>query len=283
MPCFSSISSSSVHNCFPTCQSSMNRMAIQALEKMETRKFKAKVKSQREASCGASDSVSSSSTSDCAICLERYIDGEVMIFRNVVAFLLEKKKKVLHIGQTSRFSSPCQFSNIYSKTKWQADRLDEYAKPLLRNPGNLFSSLFILVDFSNVLMDLSQCCLHTHPFLSLPELLLSQCIWRLTLVAFFYSSFVVMCHAKKSTQQRIQGVWESQRKWQYKRLSGIKEFVCDDEEKQQKQGGKAEGGGWVTLLWVRYAFWLKAVLEGVGNVQVFDFETLCLSLKCWAY
>uniref|UniRef100_A0A9R1SGQ6 E3 ubiquitin-protein ligase ZNRF3 n=2 Tax=Cyprinus carpio TaxID=7962 RepID=A0A9R1SGQ6_CYPCA len=57
-------------------QSSMNRMAIQALEKMETRKFKAKVKSQREASCGASDSVSSSSTSDCAICLERYIDGE---------------------------------------------------------------------------------------------------------------------------------------------------------------------------------------------------------------
>ncbi|KAK7164135.1 hypothetical protein R3I94_002758 [Phoxinus phoxinus] len=57
-------------------QSSMNRMAIQALEKMETRKFKAKVKGQREASCGASDSVSSSSTSDCAICLEKYIDGE---------------------------------------------------------------------------------------------------------------------------------------------------------------------------------------------------------------
>ncbi|KTG12912.1 hypothetical protein cypCar_00017529 [Cyprinus carpio] len=57
-------------------QSSMNRMAIQALEKMETRKFKAKVKGQREVSCGASDSVSSSSTSDCAICLEKYIDGE---------------------------------------------------------------------------------------------------------------------------------------------------------------------------------------------------------------
>ncbi|XP_061586541.1 E3 ubiquitin-protein ligase znrf3 isoform X2 [Cololabis saira] len=57
-------------------QSSMNRMAIQALEKMETRKFKAKGKSQRESSCGASDSLSSSSTSDCAICLERYIDGE---------------------------------------------------------------------------------------------------------------------------------------------------------------------------------------------------------------
>lgn len=58
----------------------MNRMAIQALEKMETRKFKAKVKGQREASCGASDSLSSSSTSDCAICLEKYIDGEVIFF-----------------------------------------------------------------------------------------------------------------------------------------------------------------------------------------------------------
>ncbi|XP_052413904.1 E3 ubiquitin-protein ligase znrf3 [Carassius gibelio] len=57
-------------------QSSMNRMAIQALEKMETRKFKAKVKGQREVSCRASDSVSSSSTPDCAICLEKYIDGE---------------------------------------------------------------------------------------------------------------------------------------------------------------------------------------------------------------
>ncbi|XP_022520458.2 E3 ubiquitin-protein ligase znrf3 [Astyanax mexicanus] len=57
-------------------QSSMNRMAIQALEKMETRKFKAKVKGQRESSCAASDSLSSSSTSDCAICLEKYIDGE---------------------------------------------------------------------------------------------------------------------------------------------------------------------------------------------------------------
>ncbi|XP_035642193.1 E3 ubiquitin-protein ligase znrf3 isoform X1 [Oncorhynchus keta] len=57
-------------------QSSLNRMAIQALEKMETRKFKAKVKGQRESSCGASDSLSSSSTSDCAICLEKYIDGE---------------------------------------------------------------------------------------------------------------------------------------------------------------------------------------------------------------
>ncbi|TRY84674.1 hypothetical protein DNTS_003191 [Danionella cerebrum] len=57
-------------------QSSMNRMAIQALEKMETCKFKAKFKGQREPSCAASDVVSSSSTSDCAICLEKYIDGE---------------------------------------------------------------------------------------------------------------------------------------------------------------------------------------------------------------
>ncbi|XP_061625037.1 E3 ubiquitin-protein ligase znrf3 isoform X2 [Phyllopteryx taeniolatus] len=58
-------------------QSSMNRMASQALDKMETRKFKAKGgKVARESSCGASDSLSSSSTSDCAICLEKYIDGE---------------------------------------------------------------------------------------------------------------------------------------------------------------------------------------------------------------
>ncbi|KAF6716145.1 E3 ubiquitin-protein ligase ZNRF3 [Oryzias melastigma] len=57
-------------------QSSMNRMASQALEKMETRKFKAKGKVQRDSGCGASDSLSSSSTSDCAICLEKYIDGE---------------------------------------------------------------------------------------------------------------------------------------------------------------------------------------------------------------
>ncbi|XP_053725574.1 E3 ubiquitin-protein ligase znrf3 isoform X2 [Synchiropus splendidus] len=57
-------------------QSSMNRMAIQALEKMETQKFKAKGKGLRESSCGTSDSLSSSSTSDCAICLEKYIDGE---------------------------------------------------------------------------------------------------------------------------------------------------------------------------------------------------------------
>lgn len=64
-------------------------MAVQALEKMETRKFKAKGKvvqeqqqqQQRESSCGASDSLSGSSTSDCAICLEKYIDGEVRMTR----------------------------------------------------------------------------------------------------------------------------------------------------------------------------------------------------------
>lgn len=57
-------------------QDSMNRMAVQALEKMETRKFKSKGKGHREGSCGALDTLSSSSTSDCAICLEKYIDGE---------------------------------------------------------------------------------------------------------------------------------------------------------------------------------------------------------------
>lgn len=101
MPCFSNISST-IPNCFPTCQSSMNRMAIQALEKMETRKFKAKVKGQREVSCGASDSVSSSSTSDCAICLEKYIDGEVKIFRKHVAFLLGKKN-IAHLPNNQYF------------------------------------------------------------------------------------------------------------------------------------------------------------------------------------
>lgn len=56
----------------------MNRLAVQALEKMETRKFNSKNKGRREGSCGALDTLSSSSTSDCAICLEKYIDGEVM-------------------------------------------------------------------------------------------------------------------------------------------------------------------------------------------------------------
>ncbi|XP_074062348.1 E3 ubiquitin-protein ligase ZNRF3 [Macrotis lagotis] len=57
-------------------QNSMNRLAVQALEKMETRKFKSKSKGPREGSWGALDTLSSSSTSDCAICLEKYIDGE---------------------------------------------------------------------------------------------------------------------------------------------------------------------------------------------------------------
>ncbi|XP_060105174.1 E3 ubiquitin-protein ligase ZNRF3 [Heteronotia binoei] len=57
-------------------QSSMNRLAVQALEKMETRKFRSKLKGRSEESCGALDTLSSSSTSDCAICLEKYVDGE---------------------------------------------------------------------------------------------------------------------------------------------------------------------------------------------------------------
>lgn len=59
-------------------QNSMNRLAVQALEKMETRKFNSKSKGRREGSCGALDTLSSSSTSDCAICLEKYTDGEVV-------------------------------------------------------------------------------------------------------------------------------------------------------------------------------------------------------------
>uniref|UniRef100_A0A8D0E651 E3 ubiquitin-protein ligase ZNRF3 n=1 Tax=Salvator merianae TaxID=96440 RepID=A0A8D0E651_SALMN len=57
-------------------QNSMNRLAVQALEKMETRKFKSKLKGSCEGSCSALDTLSSSSTSDCAICLEKYLDGE---------------------------------------------------------------------------------------------------------------------------------------------------------------------------------------------------------------
>ncbi|XP_069792261.1 E3 ubiquitin-protein ligase znrf3 [Narcine bancroftii] len=57
-------------------QSSMNRMALQALEKMETRKFKSKSKVPRESNCSTSDTLSSTSTADCAICLEKYVDGE---------------------------------------------------------------------------------------------------------------------------------------------------------------------------------------------------------------
>ncbi|XP_043924400.1 E3 ubiquitin-protein ligase ZNRF3 isoform X2 [Protopterus annectens] len=57
-------------------QNSMNRMAVHALEKMETRKFKLKSKGSRDGSFVGSDTLSSSSTSDCAICLEKYLDGE---------------------------------------------------------------------------------------------------------------------------------------------------------------------------------------------------------------
>jgi len=119
-------------------------MAIQALEKMETRKFKAKIKGQREASCGASDSVSSSSTSDCAICLEKYIDGEVIIFINVQK-LVGNKKTLKRCCTLAKFPPlVCQFSKIYSKTKLQANRLKENGKPLLHDPGKLVmpSSLF---------------------------------------------------------------------------------------------------------------------------------------------
>lgn len=66
------------HRPHSAMQNSMNRLAVQALEKMETRKFNSKSKGRREGSCGALDTLSSSSTSDCAICLEKYIDGEVM-------------------------------------------------------------------------------------------------------------------------------------------------------------------------------------------------------------
>ncbi|KAJ7309870.1 hypothetical protein JRQ81_007944 [Phrynocephalus forsythii] len=59
-------------------QNSMNRLAVQALEKMETRKFKSKLPGGCKGSCGALDTLSSSSSapSDCAICLEKYLDGE---------------------------------------------------------------------------------------------------------------------------------------------------------------------------------------------------------------
>ncbi|XP_066466167.1 E3 ubiquitin-protein ligase ZNRF3 [Tiliqua scincoides] len=57
-------------------QNSLNRLAVQALEKMETRKFTSKLKGHCEGSCSALDTLSSSSTSDCAICLEKYLDGE---------------------------------------------------------------------------------------------------------------------------------------------------------------------------------------------------------------
>ncbi|XP_062822735.1 E3 ubiquitin-protein ligase ZNRF3-like [Anolis carolinensis] len=73
-------------------QNSMNRLAVQALEKMETHKFKAKAAAASASNEGPgghigsgggggggealSSGSSSSATSDCAICLEKYLDGE---------------------------------------------------------------------------------------------------------------------------------------------------------------------------------------------------------------
>ncbi|KAJ6656667.1 hypothetical protein lerEdw1_003554, partial [Lerista edwardsae] len=57
-------------------QNSLNRLAAQALEKMETRKFTSKLKGPCEGGSGAPDALGSSSTADCAICLEKYLDGE---------------------------------------------------------------------------------------------------------------------------------------------------------------------------------------------------------------
>lgn len=93
---------------------------------------------------------------------------------------------------------------------------------------------------------------------------LFQSMWRLTLVPFFYSPLWLCVILKKSTQQRNQGVWEAQRKWQYKGLNGIKGFVCDDEEKQQKQGGKAAGGEGESCLGTEWLLWVKSVRLSTG-------------------
>ncbi|XP_067317864.1 E3 ubiquitin-protein ligase ZNRF3-like isoform X2 [Anolis sagrei] len=64
---------------------SMNRLVVQALEKIEIQKFKAKGKaaastnnegSSGHIGSGGGEALSSSATSDCAICLEKYLDGE---------------------------------------------------------------------------------------------------------------------------------------------------------------------------------------------------------------
>ncbi|XP_031426607.1 E3 ubiquitin-protein ligase znrf3 isoform X2 [Clupea harengus] len=107
-------------------QSSMNRMAIQALEKMETRKFKAKVKGQRESSCGASDSLSSSSTSDCAICLEKYIDGEEL---RVIPCAHRFHKKCVDPWLLQHHTCPHCRHNIIEQKKGNAG-------PVCMDPGN---------------------------------------------------------------------------------------------------------------------------------------------------
>ncbi|XP_010874337.2 E3 ubiquitin-protein ligase znrf3 [Esox lucius] len=107
-------------------QSSMNRMAIQALEKMETRKFKAKIKGQRESSCGASDSLSSSSTSDCAICLEKYIDGEEL---RVIPCAHRFHKKCVDPWLLQHHTCPHCRHNIIEQKKGNQG-------PLCMDPGN---------------------------------------------------------------------------------------------------------------------------------------------------
>ncbi|XP_076126078.1 E3 ubiquitin-protein ligase znrf3 [Alosa pseudoharengus] len=107
-------------------QSSMNRMAIQALEKMETRKFKAKGKGQRESSCGASDSLSSSSTSDCAICLEKYIDGEEL---RVIPCAHRFHKKCVDPWLLQHHTCPHCRHNIIEQKKGNGG-------PVCMDPGN---------------------------------------------------------------------------------------------------------------------------------------------------
>ncbi|XP_056274874.1 E3 ubiquitin-protein ligase znrf3 isoform X2 [Pseudoliparis swirei] len=106
-------------------QSSMNRMAIQALEKMETRKFKAKGKVQRES--GGSDSLSSSSTADCAICLERYVDGEEM---RVIPCAHRFHKKCVDPWLLQHHTCPHCRHNIIEQKKGNPS-------PECMDPGNL--------------------------------------------------------------------------------------------------------------------------------------------------
>ncbi|KAJ8286010.1 hypothetical protein GJAV_G00033500 [Gymnothorax javanicus] len=108
-------------------QSSMNRMAVQALEKMETRKFKAKMKGHRESSCAASDSLSCSSSSDCAICLEKYIDGEEL---RVIPCAHRFHKKCVDPWLLQHHTCPhCRHNIIESKKKGNPG-------PVCMDPGN---------------------------------------------------------------------------------------------------------------------------------------------------
>ncbi|MBN3298884.1 ZNRF3 ligase, partial [Amia calva] len=107
-------------------QSSMNRMAIQALEKMETRKFKSKSKGHREGGCGMSDSLSSSSTSDCAICLEKYIDGEEL---RVIPCAHRFHKKCVDPWLLQHHTCPHCRHNIIEQKKGNPG-------PICMDPGN---------------------------------------------------------------------------------------------------------------------------------------------------